>query len=602
MPGGNRLRWAYVCILFSILLLGIIVVFPLLEGSARADDPTGWVPQEPGTELGLWSVSAVDTDTAWAVGGSTPGIGPSEGVIIKTTDGGTNWITQAEGPADTPRRVFAVDENTAWVITAEYIIKTTDGGASWFFVYMDDPLEEGAYAFLDIYAVDTSVAWAVGAYMKSGFPPMMAGAILKTTDGGANWVVQYRADVDPPYPFPYVVSVMSVSAIDGNTAWVTGIYGEHAIIAKTTDGGTTWVQQHTVDGYHMFSDIVAVDADTAWTVGGYFSGTGPSEGSILKTTDGGTTWVNQYSGSEFLYGVSTVDTNVAWVVGNKLSGGVPVESAILKTADGGATWVKQYSSTADIFGGVSAVDACTAWAVGSEIVDGMPGEGIILKTCDGGDEKPDIRSISSSSAPIGAEVSIAGCDFGDNGASSYVSFGDVQAMEYTSWSDEEIMVRVPGGIEGEVVVTVTTPDGISNPKSFTVLAVISITPNQAYQHTIFFDITDLSGTGFQPGAQVRLEKDGYAIYAYNVNVVSSTQIACSISFFGVETGDYDVVVVNPDGQEARLEDGFSVIPACGAGGGAAVIVLGIMLGFISAASSFSLRKRIRWKRRKIIKE
>ena len=127
------------------------------------------------------------------------------------------------------------------------------------------------------------------------------------------------------------------------------------------------------------------------------------------------------------------------------------------------------------------------------------------------------------------------------------------------------------------------------------VVVSSITPNQAYQHTISMPISDLAGSGSQAGAAVRLEMDGKIIYAYGVNVPSPNQITCIIGFFGVEPGTYDVVVTNPDGSWARLEDGFRVISLCGAGGGAAVLALGLMLGLVSAAGTLRL-KRSRRKR------
>jgi hypothetical protein len=127
------------------------------------------------------------------------------------------------------------------------------------------------------------------------------------------------------------------------------------------------------------------------------------------------------------------------------------------------------------------------------------------------------------------------------------------------------------------------------------VVVSSITPNQAYQHTISMPISDLAGSGSQAGAAVRLEMDGKIIYAYGVNVPSPNQITCIIGFFGVELGAYDVVVTNPDGSWARLEDGFRVISLCGAGGGAAVLALGLMLGLVSAAGTLRL-KRSRRKR------
>lgn len=122
------------------------------------------------------------------------------------------------------------------------------------------------------------------------------------------------------------------------------------------------------------------------------------------------------------------------------------------------------------------------------------------------------------------------------------------------------------------------------------VAVTSVTPNQAYQHSFAMTIDDLAGSGFQPGAQVRLEMDGKVISAYGVNVVSPAQITCTVGFFGVEPGAYDVVVINPDGSRAKLEDGFRVISLCGAGSGTALLATGLMLGLVSAAGTLRLRR------------
>ena len=122
------------------------------------------------------------------------------------------------------------------------------------------------------------------------------------------------------------------------------------------------------------------------------------------------------------------------------------------------------------------------------------------------------------------------------------------------------------------------------------VAVTSVTPNQAYQHSFAMTIDDLAGSGFQPGAQVRLEMDGKVISAYGVNVVSPAQITCTVGFFGVEPGAYDVVVINPDGSRAKLEDGFRVISLCGARSGTALLATGLMLGLVSAAGTLRLRR------------
>jgi hypothetical protein len=122
------------------------------------------------------------------------------------------------------------------------------------------------------------------------------------------------------------------------------------------------------------------------------------------------------------------------------------------------------------------------------------------------------------------------------------------------------------------------------------VAVTSITTNQAYQYTLAMPINDLAGSGFQAGAQVKLEKDGKIINAYGVTVVLPTKITCTFGFFGVEPGVYDVVVTNPDGSRARLEDGFRVISLCGAGSGTALLAMGLMLGLFSAAGTLRSRR------------
>lgn len=127
------------------------------------------------------------------------------------------------------------------------------------------------------------------------------------------------------------------------------------------------------------------------------------------------------------------------------------------------------------------------------------------------------------------------------------------------------------------------------------VAVTSVTPNQAYQHTFAMTVS-LAGSGFKPGAQVRLEMDGKVINAYGVNVVSPARITCRVGFFGVEPGAYDVVVINPDGSRAKLDDGFRVISLCGAGSGTALLATGLMLGLVSVAGTLRLR-RPRRKRR-----
>jgi len=105
------------------------------------------------------------------------------------------------------------------------------------------------------------------------------------------------------------------------------------------------------------------------------------------------------------------------------------------------------------------------------------------------------------------------------------------------------------------------------------------------------NIDEIAGTGFQPGAAVRFEKGAAIVQAYDVNIVSAQKLTCTVGFFGVEPGIYDVVVTNPDGQEALLAGAFTVNSFCGAGSRGALLMLGLTLGLLSLAGSARLRRR-----------
>lgn len=129
------------------------------------------------------------------------------------------------------------------------------------------------------------------------------------------------------------------------------------------------------------------------------------------------------------------------------------------------------------------------------------------------------------------------------------------------------------------------------------VSVTSIAPTRAYQHTIFLPIEDVSGSGFQAGAAERFEADGRTLETFNVMVTSEEHLSCQTGLWGVEPGDYDVVVINPDGSRARLAGGFKVLPLCGTGSGAAVLMLGGFMGLLATAGSLHRRRTRRKTRR-----
>lgn len=73
-------------------------------------------------------------------------------------------------------------------------------------------------------------------------------------------------------------------------------------------------------------------------------------------------------------------------------------------------------------------------------------------------------------------------------------------------------------------------------------------------------INYLDGSGFQPGASIKLRKSGYFdIPLNNVEVLSNSQISC-ISTLPIDTaaGPWDIIITNPDGQWGTLSRGVYV--------------------------------------------
>jgi len=89
--------------------------------------------------------------------------------------------------------------------------------------------------------------------------------------------------------------------------------------------------------------------------------------------------------------------------------------------------------------------------------------------------------------------------------------------------------------------------------------ILPITPASCLS-TVPVSIIDLTGTGFQPGATVKLARAGSLdIPATATNVVSETRITCTLDLTGVPPGVWDVVVTNTDGQSGTLTGGFTVL-------------------------------------------
>lgn len=88
--------------------------------------------------------------------------------------------------------------------------------------------------------------------------------------------------------------------------------------------------------------------------------------------------------------------------------------------------------------------------------------------------------------------------------------------------------------------------------------ITAIDPDEGY-NIAPIKINKISGANFLSGAAVKLKATGEAeIAAYDINVVSSSEINCEFNLAGAAEGFRDVVVTNPDETEGTLPSGFRI--------------------------------------------
>lgn len=137
-----------------------------------------------------------------------------------------------------------------------------------------------------------------------------------------------------------------------------------------------------------------------------------------------------------------------------------------------------------------------------------------------------------------------------------------------------------------------TPKSVTKELKVCSFEVSSISPSSV-SPAAFLCCARINGCCFKQGATVRLEKGTTVIGPMFLVYVSGSEIDAIFNVCGASPGKYDVVVTNPDGSEARLVEGFEVTPACGAGGGSAVLTIGLAFGLLSFAGGGHLLRRKR---------
>jgi len=201
----------------------------------------------------------------------------------------------------------------------------------------------------DIFFLDSLTGWSV---TNATNQINDTAYVLKTTNGGDNWVIQYRKIQTGGGSSGYV----RVYFLNQTTGFACGVNG----IFKSTNGGTNWVSIEASG--NTYDNMSILNQDTIWIVS--------SEslmGGVFLTTNGGTNWNQQFSGGTsnpnkiYMY-----NTRIGFIVNNTNGSG------LRKTTNGGLNWFVVVPNEG--FSDMYFADSLTGWRVND----------YVKKTTDGG--------------------------------------------------------------------------------------------------------------------------------------------------------------------------------------------------------------------------
>ena len=293
--------------------------FLLLAATSSFAQSGTWERVWPAVLPSLVDVTMVSALDGWVAG--------ADGSVLHTTSGGIFW-NSVQLPTD-ELCALSVKGSLVWAV-GNGIQRSIDGGQIWTTVNSAADLE-------DVFFVSPTQGWAVGSL----------GRVLRSTDGGANWIASTLPGVGATLRAVYFASSLQ--------GWAVGDGGLHF---KSTDGGANWTSV-VVPSSANFTDVFYADAQRGWIAAG---------DAVLRTIDGGGHWqsVALPSGAR-ADKLSVLGGNWLW--------GTASPGRIVHSSNAGQTWSVLHTSTLPLLD-VGMGDLSNGLAVG---VDGL-----ILRTTDGG--------------------------------------------------------------------------------------------------------------------------------------------------------------------------------------------------------------------------
>ncbi|MEO8514159.1 MAG: YCF48-related protein [Ignavibacteria bacterium] len=328
---------------------------------------TNWIQVPSGTTNSLISIYFIDDNTGWAVGAS--------GRILKSTNGGTSWLTQISGTTNQLNSVFFTSALNGICAGLNIVLRTTDGGANWVtnnsaggnsvimvnastgFIannFLGDLMYKTTNGGINwtTFSTNTGLACYGLSFTTSNdiWASTIEGSIIRTTNAGNNWIVQYNSSSNVLYSInnksnfgcsvgdngtiitttnsgsnwsistrgTEVISLTDIHFVNQQTGFVIGWNG---IIYSTTTGGRIWTKQISNTTTNLNS-VYFTSAQTGFVAG--------NSGILAFTNNGGSSWTSTGISVENLNSIYFINATTGLVCGNN--------GALLRTTNAGATW------------------------------------------------------------------------------------------------------------------------------------------------------------------------------------------------------------------------------------------------------------------------
>jgi photosystem II stability/assembly factor-like uncharacterized protein len=218
-----------------------------------------------------------------------------------------------------------------------FILKTTNGGDNWYLNYSDTSF------YNRIQFINQNTGFVCGfIYINDSFK------ILKTTNSGTNWFYINS---------PYDVIARDMFVLNQDTIWLVDDNSLVGGVFLTTNGGASWTQQLSAG---------ASNPDRIYMYNGKFGFANRNGGNFMyRTVNGGGNW-EVVPGIDGFRDIYFIDSLVGWKC--SVSGGY-----MKKTTNGGLNWTAQTLPTGGIIqsSGISSfsnINKDTIWANGGYVL------------------------------------------------------------------------------------------------------------------------------------------------------------------------------------------------------------------------------------------